>query len=72
MIDWKAHIINNPDIQFGKPVIRNTRITVELILEKLAEGETIDQIMESHPHISEESVYACLAYFSHNKNTFSN
>ena len=62
MVNWSNHITSNPSILAGKPVINGTRITVELIIEKLAEGETIDQILEAHPHINEESVLACLAY----------
>jgi uncharacterized protein (DUF433 family) len=62
MVNWNKHIKSDPAIHAGKPVINGTRITVELIIEKLAEGESIDQILESHPHIKEESIYACLAY----------
>ncbi len=61
-MNWKNYIISNPDIQYGKPVITGTRITVELIIEKLAEGETIEQILESHPHIDRDSIFACLSY----------
>ena len=46
----------------GKPVIANTRITVELILEKLAAGETVEQIIESHPRLTKEAVYEAIAF----------
>ena len=46
----------------GKPVIAGTRITVELILEKLGAGETIEQVLEAHPRLSEEAVRAALAF----------
>ncbi len=52
----------NPKIMVGKPVIKGTRITVELILEKLAEGETIDSILRSYPHLNREQILACLEY----------
>lgn len=55
-------IISNPSVMMGKPVIRGTRITVDLILEKLAAGETIDQILESHPGLTEEAVRAALDF----------
>jgi uncharacterized protein (DUF433 family) len=55
-------IISEPDILFGKPTIAGTRITVELILEKLAAGETIDQILESHSRLTLESIYAAIAF----------
>jgi len=59
---WQKYITTNPKIHSGKPVISGTRITVELVIEKLAAGETIDQIIESHPHIKKESILACLSY----------
>ena len=46
----------------GKPVIAGTRITVELILEKLASGETVDQILEAHPRLTREGVLAALQF----------
>jgi uncharacterized protein (DUF433 family) len=46
----------------GKPVIVGTRITVELILGKLAAGETIEQILEAHPRLNEDAVRAALAF----------
>ncbi len=48
----------NPDITFGKPVIKNTRITVEHILRKLAGGMTREEIITDHPHIKPEDIYA--------------
>jgi len=52
----------NPNIMFGKPVIRGTRITVELILRKLAGGLTVNQIIAEHPHLTPEDVYAAAAF----------
>jgi len=46
----------------GKPVIAGTRITVELILEKLAAGETVEQILEAHPRLTRESIRAAIAF----------
>ena len=46
----------------GKPVISGTRITVELILEKLAAGETIEQILEAHPRLTQKAIQAALAF----------
>jgi uncharacterized protein (DUF433 family) len=50
----------NPNIMFGKPVIINTRITVEQILRKLAGGMTIEEIIEDHPHLKREDILAAL------------
>jgi uncharacterized protein (DUF433 family) len=52
----------DPAIMMGKPVIAGTRITVELILEKLAAGETIEQILEAHPRVTREAIQAALAF----------
>ena len=56
----KAHerILIDPDIMFGKPVIKNTRITVEHILRKLAGGMTIEEIIADHPHLRAEDIAA--------------
>lgn len=48
---------------FGKPVIRGTRIKVELILEKLANGETIDDILVAYPHLTSEVIHAALTEY---------
>ncbi|MHC5932758.1 DUF433 domain-containing protein [Nostoc sp.] len=53
----------------GKPVISGTRITVELILEKLAAGETPQQILEAHPRLSDEGIKAALAFAAQNSTT---
>lgn len=58
----KGQIISDPAVMMGKPVIAGTRITVELILEKMAAGETEDQIMEAHPHLTREGIRAALAF----------
>lgn len=55
-------IQSNPAIMMGKPVIADTRITVELILEKLAAGETIDQIIKAHPRLTKEAIQSALAF----------
>ncbi len=55
-------IVSDPNVMMGKPVIIGTRITVELILEKLAAGETIDQILDAHPRLTREAVWAALAF----------
>ena len=55
-------IQSDPDVMMGKPVIAGTRITVELILEKLAAGETVEQIHEAQPRLTRESILAALAF----------
>src|SRR4051812_23869121 len=51
-------IVSNPAVIMGKPVIAGTRITVDLILEKMASGETIDQLLEARPRLTRESIFA--------------
>jgi uncharacterized protein (DUF433 family) len=48
----------NPNIMFGKPVIKGTRVTVEQILRKLAGGMTIEEIITDHPHLKKEDILA--------------
>ncbi|MFO0926179.1 MAG: DUF433 domain-containing protein [Gemmataceae bacterium] len=55
-------VVSDPKVMLGKPVIAGTRITVELLLEKLAAGESVDQIHQAHPHLPAGSVPAALAY----------
>jgi uncharacterized protein (DUF433 family) len=58
----RKFIISDPSVMMGKPVIAGTRITVELIVEKLAAGETIDQILEAHPRLTKEAIQEALAF----------
>jgi len=58
----KKMIASDPKIMMGKSVIAGTRITVELILEKLADGETIEQILDAHPRLTREAIQAALAF----------
>ena len=62
MADAKKLIISDPAIMMGKPVIVGTRITVEVILEKLANGETIEQLLQAHPRLSREAIQSALGF----------
>ena len=55
-------IQSHPSIMMGKPVVTGTRITVELILEKLAAGETAEQLLEVHPRLTKEGIQAALSF----------
>ena len=52
----------DPKIMLGKPCIKGTRITVELIIERLSEGETIEELLIAYPHITKENILAALQY----------
>ena len=55
-------IVMDPAVMMGKPVVKGTRITVELILEKLGAGETIEQLLEAHPRLTREGIQAALSF----------
>lgn len=55
-------IVSTPDIMFGKPVIKGTRITVELLLRKIAGGMSISEILTDHPHLTADDTYAAAAF----------
>ncbi len=55
-------IQSNPSVMMGKPVIAGTRITVEHILEKLAAGETVEQILDAHPRLTKDAIQAALDF----------
>jgi uncharacterized protein (DUF433 family) len=65
-MDWRNYIHSDPKIMMGKPVIAGTRVTVELILEKLSNGESFEQILESHPNLTRESIRAAIAFAADN------
>lgn len=52
----------NPAVMQGKPVIRNTRIPVELLLRKLSEGATVEELLDAYPRLTKDDIQACLAY----------
>ena len=55
-------IVSDPKVMMGKPVVAGTRITVDLILEKLGCGESIEAVLESHPRLTREAVLAALRF----------
>jgi uncharacterized protein (DUF433 family) len=63
-MDWRDHITVDPQILVGKPVIKGTRISVELVIDLLAAGWTQQQILDSYPTLKADDVRACLAYAS--------
>ena len=63
-MELKEFIEVNPKIMMGKPVIKGTRITVEIILERLGSGETLNDILTAYPHLSEEKIRAALLFAS--------
>ena len=61
-MNWRDHIHSDPGILGGKPVIRGTRISVELVLEYLADGGSVADVSAAYPHVREDDVRAVLAF----------
>ena len=63
-MNQQSRITLNPDTLVGKPIIRGTRLTVEFIIDLLAQGWSTDEILRNYPGISLEDIQACLSYAS--------
>ncbi len=63
-MDWHERIAVDPKILVGKPVVKGTRIAVELVIDLLARGYSKEQILEQYDHITLEDIQACLGYAS--------
>lgn len=61
-MNYRDYISVAPGIMLGKPVIKGTRITVELILRKLSEGMTQSELLQAYPHLVDKHILAALAY----------
>ena len=57
-----SHIVADPNVMMGKPVVRGTRITVEHVLEELAAGRDVQDLVSSHPRLTLDGVRAALAF----------
>jgi uncharacterized protein (DUF433 family) len=61
-VNYRQQIVVDPNILLGKPVIKGTRISVELILKKLSEGMSIEVLLEAYPNLTRENIFAALSY----------
>jgi uncharacterized protein (DUF433 family) len=59
---YKERIVADPAVMAGKPVVKGTRIAVDLVLEELAENPNVDELLAAHPDLTRDDVQACLAY----------
>jgi uncharacterized protein (DUF433 family) len=62
MIATHEIIVRNRDVMNGKPIIKGTRITVEIILKKLSEGATMLELIKIYPHLTSNQIFAALDY----------
>ena len=65
-MNWQDHLSSDPAVLFGKIVIKNTRIPVDLILEKLGRGYSFESLLEAYPRITTEDILACLLFAADN------
>ena len=63
-MDWRARITVDPRILVGKPVVKGTRIAVEMVVDLLAAGWSHQQILESYPTLTEQDIRACLGFLA--------
>ncbi len=63
-MDYKDRIVSDHNVMLGKPIVKGTRITVELLLRKLSEGVSVKDLLLMYENIKEEDVYAALTYAS--------
>jgi uncharacterized protein (DUF433 family) len=63
-MNWKERIVSDKDVLLGKPIIKGTRISVEFILERLADGWTEEKILQSYPHLQREDMQAVFVYLN--------
>jgi len=63
-MEWKDRIVIDGRVLSGKPIVKGTRIAVEFVVELLAGGWTVEQILAEYDHLTREDVQACLGYAS--------
>lgn len=61
-MNWKDHVVVDPKVLVGKPIIRGTRISVELLMDRLADGWSMEQILESYPRVTRDDVLAAISF----------
>ena len=63
-MEWNDRIVMDPGVLTGKPIVKGTRISVELVIDLLARGWSHEQVIEQYDHVTTEDIQACLAYAS--------
>jgi uncharacterized protein (DUF433 family) len=61
-MNWREHIVSDPEILVGKPVVKGTRLSVDLILDRLADGWTAEDLFKSYPRLTPEALHAVFAF----------
>ncbi len=63
-MNWREYIVVDPAVLVGKPVIKGTRISVELLLDRFADGWSYDEVLAAYPHLTREQVQAAVTFAS--------
>ena len=63
-MDWEERIELNPEVLAGKPVVKGTRLSIQLILELLADDWSTEEVLDQYPTLTKDDVLACLRYAS--------
>jgi len=61
-MNWREHIVSDPEILVGKPLVKGTRLSVDLILDRLADGWTAEDLFKSYPRLTPEALHAVFAF----------
>lgn len=61
-MNYRDLIERNPEVLLGKPLIKGTKISVELVIRKLGDGYSIAELLESYPHLSKDQIFAALQF----------
>ncbi|MEX2599909.1 MAG: DUF433 domain-containing protein [Dehalococcoidia bacterium] len=64
-MQWQERITTDPAVLVGKPVVKGSRLAVEFIIDLLAQGWSVDDVLQSYPGLTTDDVRACFAYASH-------
>ncbi len=63
-MSWQEHITIDPKVLTGKPIVKGTRLSVEFIIDLLAQGWSETEILQNYPGLTKENIHACLSYAS--------
>ena len=63
-MEWREHIVVDPAVLVGKPIVKGTRISVEFLLDRMADGWSYAEILGAYPHLTQEQVQAAVAFAS--------
>ena len=61
-MEWRDRIVVDPEVVFGRPVVKGTRLAVAFVIDLLAHGCTVEEVLDNYPQLTREDIHACLAY----------